>query len=489
MRWTEHWVSSVLLLSFVSIRIINDADAFVVTTTTTKPLLRLSSSWSSRQQRKPSYRWHSKVDDATAEQTQVASSPARQTKLDKKWMKQYENLKAFNTENGHCNVPALEGSLGQWVHTQRCVFKQKKMREDRKKLLNEIGFVWSVGSGVVVDDKKWLEQYGNLKEYKNENGHCSVPKGEGSLGGWVERQRQLHNKKTIKNDRKDMLDEIGFVWDAIDEEWQNKYKKLKEFQEIHGHVNLPRDNLHRSNHALSGWVHWQRINHAAVRLDPERKAMLDELGLVWVDPEFERYERQWVAKFHALEDFKRAYGHTRVPLRKSRLGNWVSHQRDLYHKGRLPKARKMKLESIDFVWRLRDERCQTPLDELWMKKYQELQDFQQEHGHANVKINEGSLGRWASTQRQNFRKEDLCEDRKQLLDKIGFVWDIGKESRDELWRAKYEELKVHQMEFGHTNVSHVDNNNLRTWIRRQRIRREAGRLEPERKAMLEEVGI
>jgi hypothetical protein len=124
-----------------------------------------------------------------------------------------------------------------------------------------------------------------------------------------------------------------------------------------------------------------------------------------------------------------------------------------------------------------------------MKKYEELQEFQEEHGHINIRVREGSLGQWAFTQRRKFRKDELREDRKQLLDKIGFVWDIGKESKDELWRAKYEELKAHQMEFGHIDVSYAYNEALVVWIPTQRIRRKAGRLKPEREAMLEEVGM
>jgi hypothetical protein len=129
------------------------------------------------------------------------------------------------------------------------------------------------------------------------------------------------------------------------------------------------------------------------------------------------------------------------------------------------------------------------LDERWMKKYEELQEFQEEHGHINIRVREGSLGQWAFTQRRKFRKDELLEDRKQLLDKIGFVWDIGKEWQDEMWRAKYEELKAHRMELGHIDVSSADDKDLWAWMYRQRKRREAGRLEPERKGMLEKMGM
>jgi hypothetical protein len=135
MRSISFWAA--FLTSFISIRI-NNADAFAVTVTT-KPLLLLSS-WGSRQRKTPYRCWHSKVDDAeTAEQTQEASSPARQIKLDKNWLDQYENLKEYNNKHGHCSVAINEGSLGKWVSRQRTMFKQEKMREDRKKLLYKSG--------------------------------------------------------------------------------------------------------------------------------------------------------------------------------------------------------------------------------------------------------------------------------------------------------------------------------------------------------------
>jgi hypothetical protein len=65
------------------------------------------------------------------------------------------------------------------------MFKQEKMQEDRKKLLDESRFVWSVGSSVVVDDRRWLDEYENLKSYKKKVGHCNVPRSAGSLGKWV----------------------------------------------------------------------------------------------------------------------------------------------------------------------------------------------------------------------------------------------------------------------------------------------------------------
>jgi hypothetical protein len=142
------------------------------------------------------------------------------------------------------------------------------------------GFVWSL----VGYDGKWMEQYDNLKAYqKKHHGHRSVPttNEESSLCHWVRRQRTMFKNKRLRKDRKDMLDEIDFVWDPDDNTWQNTYKLVKDFREMHGHVNLPESEGFRAR-----WLCLQRLDYAAGRLDPERKVMLDELGLVWVDPNF-----------------------------------------------------------------------------------------------------------------------------------------------------------------------------------------------------------
>jgi hypothetical protein len=415
----------------------------------------------------------------------TAATTAIQSKHDKKWLQRFEELKAFQEGHGHSNVPQSQGSLGRWVNRQREAIKQDRVREDRKELLDEIGFAWSGARSSLKDDRKWRKQYDGLKAYKKENGQCNVPFREGNLGVWVHNQRNMFNYNRMPKERLDLLEEIGFVWDSFDEMWQNNCKDLEEFQQLHGHVNVPTED------PLSKWTSKQRLDHAAGRLDAKRKVMLDGLGLVWEDPDFERFERQWLEMFSELEQYKLVEGHVIVPTQTSSLGTWVSKQRKLYHDGRLLEHREAKLASIGFIWRLVEygERDTTTWDKRWMKKYEALKEFQEEHGHANVPVMGGSLGRWVRNQRTLFLNAELREDRKELLDEIGFEWEPGKVSCDELWQAKYTELQSYQMEFGHINVSWTENLPLYDWIRRQRLLQQAGRLGHKRTAMLDKLGM
>jgi hypothetical protein len=135
------------------------------------------------------------------------------TKFDKQWNMNYEKLVQFKRIKGHCMVPQIykqDKSLGKWVAWQRTDHKKNKIGLDRKRLLDEIGFVWKIDG--------WRKKYEQLLEFKRTNGHCLVPqmkKGDASFGWWVKTQRKYHTNNKLLPDRKRLLDEIGFVWKAV----------------------------------------------------------------------------------------------------------------------------------------------------------------------------------------------------------------------------------------------------------------------------------
>jgi hypothetical protein len=142
------------------------------------------------------------------------------TKYDIDWNRQYEQLVKFKRKNDHCMVPfkcEQDKSLGKWVSKQRSGHNNNKIRLDRKTLLNEIGFAWKAESTQKPDNKLWHQQYEKLLEYKRKKGHCKVPKNykdDKSLGVWVMHQRARHAKNKMLPDRKELLDELNFVWKA-----------------------------------------------------------------------------------------------------------------------------------------------------------------------------------------------------------------------------------------------------------------------------------
>eukprot|EP00978_Attheya_sp_CCMP212_P028086 scaffold95997_cov45-Attheya_sp.AAC.1 len=58
----------------------------------------------------------------------------------------------------------------------------------------------------------WTSMYEELQAYKQLERHCAVPTASTVLGRWVSTQRRANCKGTIAQDRKDLLNGLGFIW-------------------------------------------------------------------------------------------------------------------------------------------------------------------------------------------------------------------------------------------------------------------------------------
>jgi hypothetical protein len=68
------------------------------------------------------------------------------SKRDFQWKNMYQKLVDFNQQNGHAMVPTHQKGLGHWVSKQRVLYRNGRMTDDRKELLDEIGVVWKISS-------------------------------------------------------------------------------------------------------------------------------------------------------------------------------------------------------------------------------------------------------------------------------------------------------------------------------------------------------
>jgi hypothetical protein len=108
-------------------------------------------------------------------------------------------------------------SLGLWVMTQRGRHANNIMRQDRKELLDEIGFVWRVEKSAITS-AQWNKRYEKLVKFKRKNGNCLVPQRDeedATLGMWASEQRVRHADNKMRPDRKELLDELEFVGQVI----------------------------------------------------------------------------------------------------------------------------------------------------------------------------------------------------------------------------------------------------------------------------------
>lgn len=161
---------------------------------------------------------------------------------------------------------------------------------------------------------------------------------------------------------------------------------------------------------LGRWVVRQRELHKKGKLETERKKKLDRLEFVW-----NTNEAAWEHRYALLVRYAETHGHCCVPISDATLGMWVAKMRANRRRNKLSKHRIDKLNAIKFVW--------NTAETDWMDKYKRLLEFRRINGHSCVPFNEGELGWWVNTQRQNKRKGKLIPHREALLNQAHFVWN------------------------------------------------------------------
>ncbi|MEI8375822.1 MAG: helicase associated domain-containing protein [Planctomycetota bacterium] len=261
------------------------------------------------------------------------------------WEVRFKELLAFKKRYGHCNVfrhMKKETVLGRWVTVQRRYRKLGRLREDRFRRLDEIGFVWSSQS-------PWEIHLEDLKAFQNQHDHCNVPDFSKNdplalLGRWVKIQRYQKKQGILSEDRIRRLEELDFTWGALDVGWEKGFNDLQAFHKQHGHCNA--STISKTDAAVGIWVRNQRQKKRLGTLSEGRIRRLGQLGFVW---NAKNYDKVWQKHFNDLATFKEKHGHCNVPpLSRPHafLGRWCATQRTYKSQGRLREDRLRRLEEI-----------------------------------------------------------------------------------------------------------------------------------------------
>jgi hypothetical protein len=398
--------------------------------------------------------------------------------LKHEWPVRFGELLEYKEKRGSTLVPydfKENTSLGRWVGTQRTMYKAEKLSEERIQKLIDVGFVWEP----LAD--QWQMRFGELLQYKEKHGNTLVPSEYGenpSLGKWVNNQRTAYKDGNLSEERIQKLNDIGFVWDPLEAQWQGLYYQLVQYKEEFGDTLVPHQ--YEKNPSLGLWVGRQRNEYKADNLSVERIQKLNVIGFVWDSP-----EAQWQEFYFQLVQYQKEFGNALVPQRYEKnppLGLWVTTQRMVYKAGSLLEERIQKLNAIGFVW-------DSP-GAQWQEYYFQLVQYQEEFGNALVPHRyekNPSLGPWVGTQRKMYKAENLSGERIQKLNDVGFVWD----PLEAQWMECYYQLVQYQKEFGNALVPqrYEKNPSLGIWVSTQRQEYKAGRLSDERIQKLNDIGF
>jgi superfamily II DNA or RNA helicase len=163
-----------------------------------------------------------------------------------RWAKNYNKLAEILKNTPKLKARGLiDKSLDTWIKQQRVNRKKSKLSEEQISLLDKIGFEWHPGTIRDLADEKWLQMLQELENFKEKFGDCNVPQVDKvyrKLGRWVNDQRVYYNKGKLITYRKELLEDLGMIWNIKEYEWANKIKALQDFFLKYNHFNVTQSN-------------------------------------------------------------------------------------------------------------------------------------------------------------------------------------------------------------------------------------------------------
>ncbi len=162
--------------------------------------------------------------------------------------------------------------LATWVGVQRTNKRNATLPPEKIKRLDALGFVWEPYENV------WEVRFRELVAHKKKHGNFLVPRTWKSkqLATWVGVQRTNKRNATLSPEKIKRLDALGFVWDPVEQFWEERFRELVAYKKRHGDCLVPST---WKSKQLATWVWKQRAKRGT--LSPEKIKRLNAIGFVW----------------------------------------------------------------------------------------------------------------------------------------------------------------------------------------------------------------
>lgn len=436
-------------------------------------------------------------------------------RLEAAWEKGFASAQKYRTEHGDLLVPVRyrdknDFALGEWIVYNRQRYLGGNLTQNRIERLEAIGMVWSTSNDL------WEQNYAAATQYYLEHGDLEVPikyetpSGFG-LGVWLGAQRAAHKAGELPQEQVERLDALGMDWtNRNDRKWMSLYDVATAYYHEHGNLNVPSEYVTPDGVLLGKWVARQRYaylnpDRSSARVTPERKALLDKLGMVW-----EKYD-PWQERYDLALAYKTEHGDLEIPsVYKTEdgvwLGSWVSRQRQALNSGSsaLSSERRKLLRTLFKGERRPSDPAAdhgTVREANWERNFRSAARYARKYKHllvpASYVDSDGvRLGVWVSNLRAARKNRpdsyQVTPAHIKKLNSIGMVWD----ARDAKWGTAYQQAKAYYKAHGnlHAAANYKSDETgfcLGDWLRRMRewdITHDP-KLTPERRAMLDKIGM
>ena len=436
-------------------------------------------------------------------------------RLEAAWEKGFASAQKYRTEHGDLLVPVRyrdknDFALGEWIVYNRQRYLGGNLTQNRIERLEAIGMVWSTSNDL------WEQNYAAATQYYLEHGDLEVPikyetpSGFG-LGVWLGAQRAAHKAGELPQEQVERLDALGMDWtNRNDRKWMSLYDVAAAYYHEHGNLNVPSEYVTPDGVLLGKWVARQRYaylnpDRSSARVTPERKALLDKLGMVW-----EKYD-PWQERYDLALAYKTEHGDLEIPsVYKTEdgvwLGSWVSRQRQALNSGSsaLSSERRKLLRTLFKGERRPSDPAAdhgTVREANWERNFRSAARYARKYKHllvpaSYVDSDSVRLGVWISNLRAARKNRpdsyQVTPAHIKKLNSIGMVWD----ARDAKWGTAYQQAKAYYKAHGnlHAAANYKSDETgfcLGDWLRRMREwdTTHDPKLTSERRAMLDKIGM
>lgn len=218
------------------------------------------------------------------------------------------NAETYDSSTRHLNLSANDSSGTATANMDHRNDSSSNVVTSEEEDNDDATMADSVAQIQPHQNKKWMGRYKALVQYREKFGNCNVPfqttfhKNIGSktkqqqeqhkkmvtLSKWVKRQRHQYKLRAsgkhshLTDERVQLLEDIGFIWDSHDAAWEENYEGLLEFHRKNGHCHVP-----VAEARLSTWMKRQRRQYKLFiagkpsTMTQTRIDKLNKLGFVW----------------------------------------------------------------------------------------------------------------------------------------------------------------------------------------------------------------
>ena len=408
------------------------------------------------------------------------------------WLVRYNLVKKYYEEHGniYINQTAIieDVWLGKWIAVQKKLYDEgKTLTDEQRQLLEQLPL-----EQVNPKYKAWNLAYADAEEYYRQNNNLQVPstyKGASGiiLSDWIIRQRRAYRLNELTEEQITLLDNIGFVWE-LESTWDEGYRHAKEYFETFHNLSMQKSYKCSDGYALGIWVYNYRNAYnkkkSPVSISKKQIQMLEQIGMVWAP------ETTWDKRFADIQSYfvlnkKLPDANSENDFEK-KLYQWLNNQRKSYRLGYLKEYQIEKLSEIGITvdWLVPP----TPFE----KGYAYAKDYYEKNGHLNVPSNfqhESGfwLGFWIGKTRQ--KQNELTAEQIQKLDEIGFVWDLSDNFDERFVIAERYYIEHGFLPLEPKQCQTPDELHICQWLRRQLLKRNAGKLEQKNIDRLTAIGM